>query len=462
VVTGELVGVDLGDTRRERRARSVGELLAASPDATLPDAMGDRAAIEALYRHLSNEAVTLEAVLTPHAEKAAKRVAIRQAAYAISDTTEFIFPGTAERDGLGTVNGHDQGFLAHLTLSVAADGSRTPLGILAVETWTRTELKGERNSATRKRDGARESLRWARGVAAAESRVGSTASLIHVADREGDIYELLAELVAAKRRFIIRAAQDRAVEPMEPGDASRLFDLARTTPTSFTLEVPLSSRGQAKDRPPQNRKTHPARRERTAQLSFAARSVVLRRPGCSDASQPASVTVNVVHVFELGPPPGEPPVEWTLLTTESIETQEDVERVVTGYRCRWIIEEYFKAVKTGCAFESRQLESLDALEALLGYTLIVAYALLLLRSLSRGDRDEPADSLLSRSQLIVLHAKVRKLPPKPTVRQALLAIAGMGGHLKNNGAPGWQTLSKGWRKLQDLSDGYELAQARKK
>jgi hypothetical protein len=292
----------------------------------------------------------------------------------------------------------------------------------------------------------------------ARERLGESAGkLVHVADREGDIYELLAELVREKQRFIIRAAQDRALVPMSSDDEKRLFDAAQTTPTAFVLDVPLSRRGRA--RLPVQRQRHPPRRERTAQLSFAARTVTLRRPGQRSATLPPSVVVNVIHVFEPGAPPGEPPVEWVLLTTEPIETNEDVERVVRGYRVRWVVEEYFKAVKTGCAFESRQLESAQTLEALLGYTLVVAYALLLMRSLSRQERDEPATVLLSETQLKILQLKAKKLPRTPTVRQALLAVAALGGHLKSNGDPGWRTLSKGWSKLLALEEGYELARA---
>jgi hypothetical protein len=56
----------------------------------------------------------------------------------------------------------------------------------------------------------------------------------------------------------------------------------------------------------------------------------------------------------------------------------------------------------------------------------------------------------------------RKLPAKPTVREALYALAGLGGHLKNNGDPGWRTLSKGWRKLLAYEAGYDLALALEK
>ena len=55
-----------------------------------------------------------------------------------------------------------------------------------------------------------------------------------------------------------------------------------------------------------------------------------------------------MHVFELGPPAGAPAVEWLLLTTLPVDTPEALAFVVDSYRARWVIEEYFKALKTGC------------------------------------------------------------------------------------------------------------------
>jgi Transposase DNA-binding len=452
-----LEGIELGDERRAKRARTIVERLAESPEASLPVAMGDSAAIEALYRHLGGDGVGLEAILRPHVAKTVDRVSREETVYAVADTTDFVFSGKAEREGLGRV--HDdgsRGFLAHLTLAVAAD--RTPLGLIGVETWTRTERKSAPSSTARRKDTSRESLRWARGMRQASARVGNAArKLVHVADREGDIFDLLVELVQAGHRFIIRAAQDRVVAPMERDDATHLFEAAQTTAPAFELEVPLSARSQ--NRWPDKRRTFPARRQRTARLSFAARTVALRRPVHGPATLPKTLSVNIVHVFELAPPTGEAAVEWLLLTSEPIETNEHITKIVEGYRARWVVEEYFKAVKTGCAFESRQLESADTLQSLLAYTLIVAYALLLMRALSRQNRDEPAENLLSPAQLFVLRAKVKRLSPELTVREALLAVAGMGGHLKNNGDPGWRTLSKGWAKLLALEEGYELARS---
>jgi hypothetical protein len=368
-------------------------------------------------------------------------------AFAATDTTSYTFPGDSERDGLGPVNESDQGFLAHVTLLISADGTRTPLGVIDVETWVRSEddTKEEKESA-----------RWGRSMMRA-AKAADGVSLIHVADRESDIYELLVTLTAKKQRFILRAAQDRGVIPLNAEDASRLFEAARTSPPKYAVDVPISARkskGSAKQD-----KAFPVRRSRTAHLSFAALPVKLKRPRHATGKMPASLSLNVVHVFELGPPVGEPPVEWLLLTSEPVNTPEEIAFVVDGYRTRWVIEEFFKATKTGCAYESKQLESYDTLTNLLAYVLVIAYALILMRALSRTGREEPADAVLSPTQTKILRALDKKLPDTPTVRQALLAIAGLGGHLKNNGDPGWRTLSKGWRKLIDYEAGYELAVA---
>jgi hypothetical protein len=99
---------------------------------------------------------------------------------------------------------------------------------------------------------------------------------------------------------------------------------------------------------------------------------------------------------------------------------------------------------------------------MLGFVLVVAYALLLVRSLSTAKTSEPASAILSADQVAVLKATVRApLPAVPTAREALLAVASLGGHLKNNGDPGWQVLSRGWQKLLDYERGYAIAAARR-
>jgi len=172
------------------------------------------------------------------------------------------------------------------------------------------------------------------------------------------------------------------------------------------------------------------------------------------------VKVNVVRVHEIDVPEGEEPIEWLLATTESIATREDVVAIVNHYRARWIIEEFFKALKTGCALETRQFETRHALLNVLALSLVIAWQLLLLRHISRATPDAPATEALTPTQLNVLRACGSiVLGPKPTVCEALYAVARMGGHVRTNGAPGWLILARGMAKLRALSIGWAARDA---
>jgi hypothetical protein len=170
----------------------------------------------------------------------------------------------------------------------------------------------------------------------------------------------------------------------------------------------------------------------------------------------------MVHVFEPNPPKDQVPVEWILLSNEPIDSDEDIRKIVSIYRHRWIIEEFFKAIKTGCAFEKRQLETYHRLTNALAMTIPLAWEMLLLRTQSRENSSLKASEVLDPLRLQVLEvasqrAKRYILPPDPTLRDVAYAIAGLGGHLKRNGPPGWQTLRKGYERLLTLEEGWVMS-----
>lgn len=451
-VVGELEAVDLGDPRRDRRALAIASRLATQPEASLPLAMGGDAALEGLYRHLNSPEISLEELLRPHVERTVARVTEAGVAYAISDTTGCTFGGNVRREGLGPVDsGADQGFRAHATLAVATDGSRCPLGLLAMGTRVRV---GE------KAPGHNEADRWIQGMKVAEAHFRPR-QLIHVADRESDIFELMAEVRERGWRFIFRSTYDRVLVPDAEGSVARLFTAVNNQAPRFRVEVPLSARPRGK-RPSKQVAAFPIRDGRLAELCFSAMTLKLKRPHHVLARHSKWVEVNVVRAWEPTPPAGEAPVEWLLYTSEPISSDEELKAVVDGYRTRWVIEEYFKALKSGCAFESRQLESAHGLFNLFAYCLVVAYALLLMRTLSREKKDRPATDVFTATQLRCLHLLSRgKLEPAPTIRKALLRTAALGGHIKNNGDPGWRTLSRGWQKILAAAEILELDQAAK-
>ncbi|MEI9936969.1 MAG: hypothetical protein WDO69_07075 [Pseudomonadota bacterium] len=116
------------------------------------------------------------------------------------------------------------------------------------------------------------------------------------------------------------------------------------------------------------------------------------------------------------------------------------------------------APKTGCDFESRQLQDYEGLVNLLATFAPSAYHLLLIRSEARRDPDRPALSVISEDQLEVLRALGRRpLPDAPTTRDVYLAIAALGGHIKYAPDPGWKTLASGYEKLITLTEGWRAA-----
>jgi hypothetical protein len=444
-VGAEIGRANLGDPRLSLRARQMARALVEQPGVSLPRAMGNTAAREAAYRFLGNRRVTLARVIAPHVQATVERARQAGRVLVVSDTTEFRF--STEREGLGVLSGKSSdGFVGHFSLAVSADGRRRPLGVVGLETIVRAGRKGQRDSVARKRDPQRESLRWRRGVEAASERLDGVEA-IHVMDREADIYELLSALISDGRRFIIRSGQERLVEE------GRLSKMVASAPLRFGREVKLSARA-AQGAP---RRTHPARRSRLAQLAVSTAQITLRKP--KTAIEPGlrdCICVNVVRVWEPDPPADQEPVEWRLFTTEPVDTQLQVEQIVDGYRARWLIEEYFKALKTGCNFESAQLESRRTLENLLGIYVAVAWQLLVLRSTARDELDRPATDALTPTQLKVLRLIVRgkSFPLEPTIADVATAIADLGAHIKSNGPPGWQVLGRGFEELRRAESLY--------
>ena len=180
----------------------------------------------------------------------------------------------------------------------------------------------------------------------------------------------------------------------------------------------------------------------------------LRRPSTQPKTLPETLSVNLVRVWEIEAPDQETPVEWVLLTTEPIQSAEQLLQVVDWYRARWVIEEYFKVIKTGCAYDSRQLETLEGLVNVLATFLPISWRLLLMRTQARIAPTAKATTVLSKAMVAVLRVFTRiKLPDQPTARDVLLAVAALGGHQKNNGDPGWITLARGYEKLRTLTEG---------
>lgn len=468
-VRAEVAGIR-GDPRLGRRAEKLVGRWQEKPGESFPDIFKDTSELEATYRFFGSKSVSLERLMEPHIEQTLDRChRLQGETLCIHDTSTFIFDG--ERKGLGFVNKNNHGFLGHFSLVVSrSQGPDTPvpLGVVALKTWVRTEFRDDKDTPQHKlRESLDcESIRWLEAVEKVEERFArkveklssGLTSPIHVMDREGDIYDSLSTMVAKGYRCVVRALNNRRIKSDDP-ETRVLFDALDGLPMKFQQTIAVTTRTGSKL--PDQRKTHPPRNARAATVCVTAKAIILERSRNSPSHYPPTTSVNVVHVFEPNSPESEEPVEWILYTTEPIDTDEQIQNVIDIYRQRWLIEEFFKAIKTGCSYEQRQLGTYHALRNALAMTLPLAWEMLLLRVQSRAENSPLAATLIDPLRLEILDAHSQQtkhpLPKKPTLRDVAYAVAWLGGHIRRNGPPGWIVLRRGYDQLLALETGWILS-----
>lgn len=468
-IATEYSGASLPDARLTSRLVQIAKAVEARPDTGFPQMFPGEAELEAFYRFVGNDRVCWKDVLAPHVEASLRRASAHETVVVAHDTTEFRFGGQRDREGLtrGRTSRKGepglrakQGFLGHFALAITADQHRHPLGVLGLSPWARkTTTPSRRRSEGGNWDpkAPSEQDRWLALIENVEDRIGGATSAIHVLDSEADDYRLLSALVDSCR-FVVRTCYDRVLEEVSrEGKQQKTYEFVAKLPVVLKQSVRVSARATPSGGRPRARGKPRAVRE--AVLSIKASSLTLRRPCKQSRNLPRLLRCNVVSATEISPPQGVEPVAWVLLTTEPIDTEEQILAVIDYYRCRWVIEELFRAIKSGCAYEKRQLESFENLLVALAIFVPVAWHLLNLRTMYRAMPDEPATRCFSKRQLKVLClASSKELNETPTVKDALLAVARLGGHLKRNGEPGWQTLGRGYLELLALERGFILAQ----
>jgi hypothetical protein len=461
-------GCDLGDVRRTERLVDYAARQAAEPDAsTNAVCAGDDALAEGTYRWVRNSAIDPKAVDEGPFVATVKACSDRELVLAIQDTTTLTFSHAlaAKLGSVGGVEGrHVGGVLVHSTLMVDAR-SREPLGLIDQERWTRPIAAVCGKSKRRKADQEhkkrpyenKESVKWEQATQRVSDRLEDTTNVLTVCDREADIYEYITYLVAHGQRFVLRAGQDRCLLTQN----GRLFELMRKWPVLGTRLVYISQRGAQRGTQKQNKRE--SRSARTASMSIRKATVKLARPA-NRRDGPESVEIGVVYLRERNAPKGVEPAEWLLLTGEPVAKRVQVDRVIGYYECRWLIEEFHKAWKTGCRLEQRRFQSLGNLERFLAVTAPIAVRILQLRTLAQLSPDKSCSAILSRAhwQCLAVKAEPGRAVPKrpPTVGWATIEIAKLGGwrDTKQTGRIGWQALWRGWSKLEALVEGWSLAQ----
>jgi hypothetical protein len=400
-------------------------------------------------RFLGNAKVTTERVIESWSEGIAAATDGRHV-LAIQDTSEINFATTVERRrGLGEIgHGNGRGVLLHPMLAVDAENGSC-LGLVSGQIWTR---KGRRTVSHDLRGlFDKESQRWIATALAAKPLLAKAAMVTAIGDRESDIFALYAGVAEGNFHVIARSMHDRSL-----ADGTGLYAASEDMAVVDQRNIVLPARAQ--------------RAERTAQLELRFGAVSLARPQTRFLRHlPESLSLNYVDVREPEPRAGTEPLHWRLLTTHAVATAEQAWRIVEWYKRRWLIEQFFRVLKTqGFRLEDSQIATADRLLKLVAIAAKAAVITIQLLQARDGRGQQPARLAFDANGLATLVALNRNLEvqskrlknphPPDSLAWATWIIGRLGGWdgYPSSKPPGPITIKNGLEYFHAVAVGWSL------
>ncbi len=204
----------------------------------------------------------------------------------------------------------------------------------------------------------------------------------------------------------------------------------------------------------------PRQKARTATLAVCFLTVELKRPRnklrCDD---PRAVLLSLVDTCEVKARHGGEPLHWRLLTTWRVGDLDEALAVIGFYRCRWMIEQLFRTMKTqGFDIEALRMETEPPLRRLVMATLIAAVTVQQLLHARDGATARPLSDAFDAKDRTLLEALNRSVEgntarqqnphPPGTLAYAAWTCGRLGGWTGYYGQPGPIVLLRGWQKFQ--------------
>ena len=444
----EFGSASLGDERLRKRLHTLARDFYAQPEANIPQACGGKEKVKAAYRFFGNPGVTMRQVLQPHYEATQKRIENRNVVLAVQDTTTLNYSAHPSTEDIGFIgsrkDGGPIGLLVHNTMAYSVDG--TPLGLLDMQCWARDrEDYGKRERRHDVPIEEKESYKWLKSLKAVEGahKRSPGTTMVTVADREADIYELFALGAGLTGiELLIRAETNRKLKD----EQKHLWEHMAQQPCQGIQEVQLPRRGN--------------RAARTAKLAVRFSKVILMPPARKAAMQP--ITLHAVWACEAEAPTGSAPLQWMLLTTMPVVSFADACEKLRWYTLRWGIEVYHRTLKSGCKIEDRQLGSADSIASCLAIDSVVAWRICHLTRLGRETPHASCTVYFQEAEWKALVAYTTRDPhapaQPPTLSEAIRMVAGLGGFMgrKSDGYPGTQVIWRGLQRLDDITGMWQV------
>ena len=336
------------EPRLLKRFKIIASELGAKPEAPINQASLTSASTKGAYRFFNNDSVDDDMIVAPHIEATVLRCMKYEEVVVAQDTTYLEYSSHEAVKGLSPFQKKGEefkGIALHTGLAMSESG--LPLGQIYHNQWVRETKVNETNHKRNMRPIEElESSRWLHCMAQSRELLYDK-KVIHVGDREADIFEVFQFGHSCKVDLVIRSSHDRRILEGE-GKLISLLDGMKSK-EYISIEVPGNG----------------SRKKRIAKLHIKYTLVTLD-------SCPSGITTKrnagrvdtqlwVVEAKEKDPPTGVQRLEWRLLTTLSVEKLDDAIKVLKCYRMRWNIELYFKTLKSGCKIEDCRLETVKGL-----------------------------------------------------------------------------------------------------
>ena len=456
----ELANSKLSDKRLKKRLVRITEQISANIGETIPNACEDWANTKAAYRFFSNPNVTESQILEGHFHSTARRSIDKKGPLLVlHDTTEVnytqrkdeafgstrMLPQNPRSEG-GRVSKAICGVLMHSSLVITPSG--LPLGFAAKKFWNRKIFKGIRKihpgkNATRIPLEEKESFRWIDSLKNATERLGNPDRLVHIGDREADIYEFFHEADRLRTNYLVRIKVDRKLAP-------KLLTLRQEIENS---EIKGIGQINCTDKDGSKIKV-------TLEIKFIKATIIpsdgikRKRYGSRD--------VTVIQAKEISECKGDrEQIDWRIITNLHVPDLESAVEKLHWYSLRWKIETFFKVLKSGFNIDHSKIKSAESICKLMSISCIVAWRVFWMTMLIREDSAAPPNAALTETEMQILDNTVpdRGKHKSTSLSDYLLKIAKLGGYLarKSDLPPGNTVVWRGLKKLIELQRGFEIA-----
>ncbi len=445
-ITEELKDITFKEKRLKDRFLRIIESFSQRPDCSIPQRSQNWGETKGAYRFFANKNVSTDDFIPAHWKNTAIRAQKEEYVLALHDTSLMSFNGHSPEKNLGRTRGTGTGFFLHTTLIVSP--SEQILGTTVANMWQRKDHQEDRSKIISEGD------RWVDGITQTNKQLGKELSIINVADREADSINFYKECIANGNHFVVRQRVARRVK----NNLCKTSELLQKSNIIGSEDITITNKYHVKRGKSIRVKDSLGRTQRETTLYYQALPIEVKLKSAKE-----QFSFNMVRIFEKDAidenEKRNDRIDWYLITSLPINSLEDIKKVAHIYALRWKVELFFKVLKSGCKVQECRLGSFERLQKFISMAMIVSWRICWLKYFGELEPLESAESILSETEILII-CKKNKFTGTLTVKQAILWIAKLGGHLnrKNDGDPGFQTLWRGMHRLYDLEEGYLMFQ----